>query len=70
MEQNSIGKKLINEVIVMAEKNNVACQISYDTTYTWNLNYDITELIYKTETNLHTWKRTYGYQRGTKVGEE
>ena len=45
-------------------------QIPYDTTYTWNLNYDIKELIYKTETNLHTWKRTYGYQRGKKVGEE
>ena len=38
--------------------------ISYDTTYIWNLKNGTNELIYKTVTDLQTLK-TYGYQRGT-----
>ena len=29
-------------------------QVPYDITYMWNLKYDTSELIYKTETDLHT----------------
>ena len=39
-------------------------QVSYVTTFMWNLKYDTNELTYKTET-----KQTYGYQRGKGRGK-
>lgn len=34
----------------------------YDTTYTWGLKHNTSELIYETEANSQTWKTGYGYQ--------
>ena len=41
-------------------------QMPYDIAYKWNLNYDINEPIYKTETNKHR-EQTCGCQ-GERVG--
>ena len=39
-------------------------QVSYVTTFMWNLKYDTNEFTHKTET-----KQTYGYQRGKGRGK-
>ena len=43
-------------------------QISYDSTYMWNLKYDKNELIYKMETDHRHTKQTYSYQRESGEG--
>ena len=44
-------------------------QIPYDITYMWNLKYDTNELIYKTETDLHTQKTNLWLPKGKGGGE-
>ena len=43
-------------------------QIPYDNTYTWNLEKDTNELIYKTEINSQTQETKSCYQRGKAGG--
>ena len=42
------------EIIVVSEVREREGQISYDTTYMWNLKNDTNELLYKTETYPQT----------------
>ena len=44
-------------------------QIPYDITYTWNLKYDTSELIYKTETDSQTYNINLWLQRWKGVGK-
>ena len=44
-----VGTWMDLEIIILNESER---GIPYDTTYMWNLKYDINELIYKTETDL------------------
>ena len=45
-------------------------QISCDIIYMWSLKYDISEPIYRTETDLQTWKTDLWLPRGRGGGEE
>ena len=42
------------EIIIVSEMSKRERQILYDITYMWNLKYDTTELIFKTETDSQT----------------
>ena len=42
------------KIIILSEVSQTVRQISYDIAYMWNLKYDTTELIYKTETDSQT----------------
>ena len=54
------------EIIILSEVSQR--QISYDTTYMWNLKYDTNELIYKTEIDSQTQKTNLWSPKG-KGGE-
>ena len=45
-------------------KSETERQISYEITYIWNLNYNINELIYKTERDLQTYSTDLWLPRG------
>ena len=52
------------KIIILSEKKSERKrQISYDTTYKWNLKYDANKFIYKTETDSQR-KKPYCYQWG------
>ena len=57
------------EIIILSEVSQTERQISYDTTYMWNLKNNTNELTKQKQTLRHR-KQTYGYQRGKGVRDK
>ena len=59
------------ETVILNEMSDTEREMLYDSPYMWNLERnDTNELIYKTETDSQTQRRTYGYQWGTVGGRD